>query len=250
MKNRQIANVFNEIASLLEQFLETGRIDLHDDLKREIPAGVLDILRVPGIGPKTAKMLYEKAEVRWLDDLDALSREGGLAGLPGIQKKTEENILKGVDTLRRGLAAWIHERGDRPDPAHAAQLRRGRMRPLRGLIPRQEDRRSENGTKRRDHESGLVPGRRDARVSWRRRPGGNPLLGDLPRKEQRRSLPMREPAHRTRNLSAGYEPGRFPGKWSPRSIRIFAPSGTSTRLEIFGCSPKGNASVTSRAGTG
>jgi DNA polymerase (family 10) len=151
MKNRQIADMFNEIASLLElkgenpfrirsyqraaqnigghaqdvagmaddelrsiagigpdlvgkirQFLETGRIDLHEELKREIPSGILDVLHVPGIGPKTAKMLYEKAGIRSLDDLETQSREGRLAGLPGIQKKTEENILKGIDTLRRG----------------------------------------------------------------------------------------------------------------------------------------------------
>ena len=151
MKNRQIADIFNEIASLLElkgenpfrirsyqraaqnigghtqdvagmsddalrslagigpdlvgkmrQFLETGRIDLHEELKREIPAGILDILHVSGVGPKTAKMLYEKAGVRNLDDLEALTREGRLAGLPGIQKKTEENIRKGIGTLRRG----------------------------------------------------------------------------------------------------------------------------------------------------
>ena len=151
MKNRQIADIFNEIASLLElkgenpfrirsyqraaqnigghtqdvagmsddalrsiagigpdlvgkmrQFLETGRIDLHEELKREIPAGILDILHVSGVGPKTAKMLYEKTGIRGLDDLEAQSREGMLAGLPGIQKKTEENFLKGIDTLRRG----------------------------------------------------------------------------------------------------------------------------------------------------
>ena len=151
MKNRQIADIFNEIASLLElkgenpfrirsyqraaqnigghtqdvagmsddalrsiagigpdlvgkmrQFLETGRIDLHEELKREIPAGILDILHVSGVGPKTAKMLYEKSGVRNLDDLEAQSREGRLAGLPGIQKKTEENIRKGIGTLRRG----------------------------------------------------------------------------------------------------------------------------------------------------
>jgi len=151
MKNRQIATVFDEIASLLElrgenpfrirayqraalnigalardvaemtdlelravpgigpdlvgkirQFLGTGRVDLHEDLKKEIPAGLLVILRIPGVGPKTAKTLYEKAGVRSLDDLEALTREGKLAGLPGIQKKTEENIRRGIDTLRRG----------------------------------------------------------------------------------------------------------------------------------------------------
>jgi len=99
---RSIAGIGPDLVGKIRQFLETGRIDLHEELKREIPSGILDVLHVPGIGPKTAKMLYEKAGIRSLDDLETQSREGRLAGLPGIQKKTEENILKGIDTLRRG----------------------------------------------------------------------------------------------------------------------------------------------------
>ncbi|MGZ8440275.1 MAG: DNA polymerase/3'-5' exonuclease PolX, partial [Candidatus Deferrimicrobiaceae bacterium] len=99
---RAIPGIGPDLAEKIRQFLGTGRVDLHVELKKEIPSGLLDILRVPGVGPKTAKTLYTKAGVRSLDDLETLTREGKLAGLPGIQKKTEENIRKGIDTLRKG----------------------------------------------------------------------------------------------------------------------------------------------------
>jgi len=99
---RAIPGIGPDLVGKIRQFLGTGRVDLHAELKKEIPSGLLDILRVPGVGPKTAKTLYAKAGVRSLDDLETLTREGKLAGLPGIQKKTEENIRKGIDTLRKG----------------------------------------------------------------------------------------------------------------------------------------------------
>ena len=99
---RAIPGIGPDLVGKIRQFLGTGRVDLHVELKKEIPSGLLDILRVPGVGPKTAKTLYAKAGVRSLDDLETLTREGKLAGLPGIQKKTEENIRKGIDTLRKG----------------------------------------------------------------------------------------------------------------------------------------------------
>ncbi len=96
-----LPGIGKDLAGKIRQHAATGRIDLHDALKKEIPAGLLDILRVPGIGPKTAKMLFEKRGVKSVDDLEALAREGKLAGLPGIQEKSEENIRKGIALLKR-----------------------------------------------------------------------------------------------------------------------------------------------------
>jgi DNA polymerase (family X) len=151
MKNQQIANIFNEIAELLDlkgenvfrvrayrraalnidglsrdvaalsdeeleaipgigkdltakihEYLATGNVAKHEALKKEFPAGVLDLLRIPGIGPKTVRILYEEKKITSVEELEALTRAGKLAGLPGIQKKTEENILKGIELIRRG----------------------------------------------------------------------------------------------------------------------------------------------------
>jgi hypothetical protein len=50
-------------------------------------------MNVPGIGPRTAKLLYEREGITGVDELDQRARAGGLRGLPGIQAKTEQNIL-------------------------------------------------------------------------------------------------------------------------------------------------------------
>jgi len=99
---RSVPGIGPDLVGRIREFLGEERVALHEDLKKEIPAGLLDILRVPGVGPKTVKTLYEKAEVRGLDDLETLLREGNLAGLPGIQRKAEENIRKGIEMLHRG----------------------------------------------------------------------------------------------------------------------------------------------------
>jgi DNA polymerase (family 10) len=60
------------------------------------------LLSIPGLGPKTAKLLYDKLKVKGMDDLERLAREHKLIGLPGIKEKTEENILKGIEFVKRG----------------------------------------------------------------------------------------------------------------------------------------------------
>ena len=151
MKNQQVANIFNEIADLLElkgenvfrirayrraaqnvdgltrdvstlsdeelaaipgigkdligkihEYLEKGFVAKHEELKKEIPGGVLDLLRIPGLGPKKVMQFYDKLKVRSIDELEEAIRTGKLSGLPGIQKKTEENILKGIGLIKRG----------------------------------------------------------------------------------------------------------------------------------------------------
>lgn len=90
-----------DLAGKIEEILKTRRLEIHEALKKEIPGGFLDILSVPGLGPKTAKLLYEKLGVKNLQELEALAKTHGLSGLKGIKKKTEENILKGIGFLRR-----------------------------------------------------------------------------------------------------------------------------------------------------
>ncbi len=97
-----IPGIGKDLTGKIREYLATGKVAKHEELKKEIPAGLLDLLRVPGLGPKTAKMLYERKNIRSIDELEALARTGKLAGLPGIRKKSEENILRGIELIRRG----------------------------------------------------------------------------------------------------------------------------------------------------
>jgi DNA polymerase (family 10) len=98
----KVPGIGHDLAGKIEEYLKTGKMQAHEELKHEIPEGLLTILSVPGLGPKTSKLLYEKLKIKGLDDLERLASEHKLVGLPGIKEKTEENILKGIEMLKRG----------------------------------------------------------------------------------------------------------------------------------------------------
>jgi DNA polymerase (family 10) len=97
-----IPGIGQDLAGKIRHYIETGRIDAYDELKREVPEGLTVLLSVPSLGPKTAKLLHERLKIRNIDDLERLARGHKLSDLPGIKHKTEENILKGIEMLRRG----------------------------------------------------------------------------------------------------------------------------------------------------
>ncbi|HUI44403.1 MAG TPA: DNA polymerase/3'-5' exonuclease PolX [Nitrospirota bacterium] len=97
-----IPGIGKDLAAKIREYLETGAIAKHEELKKEIPEGVLELLSIPGLGPKKAKMLHEKIKVKSIVELETAIRQGKLSGLPGIQKKTVDNILQGIELLKRG----------------------------------------------------------------------------------------------------------------------------------------------------
>ncbi|HXX56805.1 MAG TPA: DNA polymerase/3'-5' exonuclease PolX [Thermodesulfovibrionales bacterium] len=98
----EVPGIGRDLAGKIGEYVATGRIKTHDDLKREIPEGLSVLLTVPSLGPKTAKLLHETLKIKDIDELERLARDQRLSGLPGIKKKTEENILKGIEMVKRG----------------------------------------------------------------------------------------------------------------------------------------------------
>lgn len=98
----QVPGIGADLAGKIVEYLRTGRVQDVEAARRGIPAGVVELMTVPGIGPKTARLLYERQGIRSLARLEALARAGKLRGLPGIQARTEQNILKGIALVRKG----------------------------------------------------------------------------------------------------------------------------------------------------
>jgi len=98
---QNIPGIGADLAAKVQEYVQTGSLEFYDELKKEVPAGLIDILSVPGLGPKTAKLLFEKLHIKDINDLEKRAKEGRLKSLPGIQAKTEENILKGIAMIRR-----------------------------------------------------------------------------------------------------------------------------------------------------
>jgi len=98
---QKIPGIGADLAGKIQEYVKTGGLRFYDDLKKEVPSGIADLLSVPSLGPKTAKLLFDKLHIKDIDDLEKHAKEGKLRGLPGIQAKTEENILKGIAMIKR-----------------------------------------------------------------------------------------------------------------------------------------------------
>jgi DNA polymerase (family 10) len=97
----ELPGVGHDLAAKIEEYLKTGRIAAYEKLKLEVPESLIDLLAVPGLGPKTVSLLYAKYNIRDVDSLEKLAREHRLSGLPGLKDKTEAGILKGIEMIRR-----------------------------------------------------------------------------------------------------------------------------------------------------
>src|ERR687890_239114 len=88
----ELAGVGKTIAEKIDALLETGAIPAADKLKARIPPGLVAITRIPGLGPKRARLLYETLGVESLDDLREAVEQGRLKDVPGFGAKAEENV--------------------------------------------------------------------------------------------------------------------------------------------------------------
>ncbi|MGH7558454.1 MAG: DNA polymerase/3'-5' exonuclease PolX [Gemmatimonadota bacterium] len=104
---REIAGVGTAIADKIEAYAETGSIPLLDRLRQEIPAGVLELLAVPGLGPKRARAAFERLGVASLDDLEEAAASGRLAEVPGFGEKTARTVLASLDRVREYTGRWL-----------------------------------------------------------------------------------------------------------------------------------------------
>lgn len=97
----EIPGIGKDLGAKIEEYVETGEISYLNDLLEETPDVLLDMLRVQGIGPKTAVLLFNELDIESLADLKKAALEHRVQGLPKIKAKTEENILKGIEFLER-----------------------------------------------------------------------------------------------------------------------------------------------------
>ena len=97
----QVPGVGKSIGDKVHEFLTSGRIEALEELRAQIPAGVRDMIAVPGLGPKKAMVLYRDLGIDGLEPLARAVEEGRLAGLKGFGAKTEENIRRGLERLQQ-----------------------------------------------------------------------------------------------------------------------------------------------------
>ncbi|OIO49035.1 MAG: DNA polymerase III [Parcubacteria group bacterium CG1_02_42_13] len=103
----EIPGVGVSIAEKIEEYLKTGRIKYYEELKKKTPVDLSTLTQVEGLGPKKIKKLYEKLGIKDLDDLEKAAKVHKIGSLEGFGLKSEENILQGIEFLRKSGGRFI-----------------------------------------------------------------------------------------------------------------------------------------------
>lgn len=93
-------------ARRVAELLESGHLVELDKLLRKTPRGLTDIMRVEGMGPKSAELVWEKLGIRSVDELERAARAGKLHDLPRFGEKKEQKVLSGIRAYRRATSRW------------------------------------------------------------------------------------------------------------------------------------------------
>ena len=112
----KIPKVGKNIAADIIEILTTGCLKKHEDLLKEVPAGILDIMSLPGIGPKRARTIHRELGVSSLEELAKAARDERLRSLPGMGSKIENDIIRNIkkhkDRGGRALLATARDLAD------------------------------------------------------------------------------------------------------------------------------------------
>ncbi|MEK6588656.1 MAG: DNA polymerase/3'-5' exonuclease PolX [Chloroflexota bacterium] len=96
-----IPGVGKAIAGKIDELLGTGELEFYEDLKREIPVGLLDVLKVGDVGPKKATRFWKELGITSIDALEAAAKAGQLRALPGMGARSEARILESIEAVKR-----------------------------------------------------------------------------------------------------------------------------------------------------
>jgi DNA polymerase (family X) len=98
------------LTAKLAELAETGSLGYHERLRAQVPDGLLEILRIPGVGPKTVRLVSTELGIDSVEALRAAAEEGRLRHLKGLSERTETNVLEAIGRIeRQGSRQLIHD---------------------------------------------------------------------------------------------------------------------------------------------
>lgn len=103
----EIPGVGKNISDHIEEYLKSGKIKTYEQLKKKLPLNIDELVLVEGMGPRKAKILYQKLGIKNLKDLEKAVKKHQIAPLFGFGQKTEENILQGIEFFKRSKGRFL-----------------------------------------------------------------------------------------------------------------------------------------------
>ncbi len=103
-ENRSLTDlpgIGKEMGNHIREMVETGTLGFRDELLADVPRSLIELMRLPNLGPKKAKKVYDELKISSVDELEAAAKAGIIAAVPGFGAKTQEKILAGIVEYRQ-----------------------------------------------------------------------------------------------------------------------------------------------------
>jgi len=105
---KEIKGVGDALAHHITELVHTGKLQVHEDLKSSVPPGHLEMLKIPGLGPKKIKALYDTLDIKAIGELEYACLENRLVELQGFGQKTQEKILQGIQQIKKYQGRYLY----------------------------------------------------------------------------------------------------------------------------------------------
>jgi DNA polymerase (family 10) len=140
-KLTEIPGIGEDLAKKIAELVETGECKYHQEQLKKVPRSLLALLQLQTVGPQKVRLFHHELKIKTVNELEAAAKAGHLRNLPGMSVKSEENILKAIETFRRAagrfrldtafdtaeeLGAYLRELKAVEQVTAAGSLRRGR----------------------------------------------------------------------------------------------------------------------------
>lgn len=117
----EIKGIGKNIAAHIAELVAHGRFEEYEELRKAVPAGVLEMLAIPGLGPKKVHHLWRGMELTTIAQLEKACRSGRVADEEGFGKRSAEKILEGIETIKRFAGRFLYaEAAAIAEEVHAA----------------------------------------------------------------------------------------------------------------------------------
>ena len=104
---KEIKGIGDTLSQKIEEYYTTGRMAYYEDLMKDVPVSLLEMMQVPNLGPRKIKTLHDELGITNLGELEYACKENRLITLLGFGEKTQENILKGIEFLKRYKGQYL-----------------------------------------------------------------------------------------------------------------------------------------------
>ena len=108
---KKVPGIGQAISEKVTELIETGEMTYYKELKEAFPESIFDLFKVPGLGPKKVKVLYEELEIETLGELEYACVENRLMDLKGFGKTTQDKILRGIENLKKYQGKYLVSTG-------------------------------------------------------------------------------------------------------------------------------------------